>query len=244
MVDLLISEWIKLRTVRSHLVLLIVAIAFPVVLTGLIVGLSDVGDISDDMLAGSITGSGVLSALLAGVVGVLAFAQESTYNTLRVTFAATPIRRRVIVAKAIVVAATAALMAIAIIGITTVVGSVILGARDAESDAYLSAYAAFIAFTLLCALLGLALGMLTRSAPVGIVILIAWPFIVEGLLGGLLGLIIEEPFQYLPFLSAINALSPTVTAEGFGRVGSLAYFGGWVLVLAILGAVANERRDV
>ena len=108
-----------MRTVRSHVVIVIIAVAFPVVLTALIVALTKEYDIGADLLTGSTTGASVLSALLIGSIGVLAFAQEHTFGTLRVSFAATPVRRRVMVAKTIVLGALGALIAVVIAAVTT-----------------------------------------------------------------------------------------------------------------------------
>jgi ABC-2 type transport system permease protein len=243
MVALLHSEWIKLRTVTSHLVLVIMAVVFPVGLTALIATFAGAEGIGDDLLIGSLSGAGVLSGLLVGVIGVLSFAQEQTHGTLRVTFAATPQRLRVLVAKAVMMAVVGAGLAAAVLVIGTGLGTAILGARDVETSIYPAVSASFVVFTSLLALLGLALGMLTRNTPVAIVLLIAWPLLIENLIGGLLSLVIDDVFRFMPFFGAIDSLLVEGSDEGFGRVGGLAYLGVWVLVLLALGALATEKRD-
>lgn len=240
---LLHSEWIKLRTVTSHLVLVILALAFPLVLSLLIVALTGVENISDDLLIGSLAGAGVLSGLLVGVIGVLSFAQEQSHGTLRVTFAATPRRMQVIFAKALMTIVFGAGLAVVVLAVGTVIGSAILSARDAPNAFYSEVAVSSVVFTVLLALLGLALGMLTRNTPVAIVLLIAWPLLIENLIGGLLTLVIDDAFRFMPFFAAVNALAVEGSGEGFGRVGGLAYLGVWVLALLALGAYLTEKRD-
>jgi hypothetical protein len=241
--SLLHSEWIKLRTVTSHIVLVILAVAFPVVLSVLIVTLTGAQDINDDLLIGSLAGAGVLSGLLVGVIGVLSFAQEQSHGTLRVTFAATPQRLRVLVAKALMTIFFGAGLAVVVLAVGTIIGSAILSARDAQNVFYPSVALASVVFTMLLALLGLALGMLTRNTPVAIVLLIAWPLLIENLIAGLLSLVIDDVFRFMPFFGAINSLAVESSGEGFGRVGGLAYLGVWVLVLLALGTFVTEKRD-
>jgi ABC-2 type transport system permease protein len=240
---LLHSEWIKLRTVTSHLVLVILALAFPIGLSVLIVALTDADGIGDDLLIGSLAGAGILSGLLVGVIGVLSFAQEQAYGTLRVTFAATPQRLRVLIAKALMTIFFGAGLAVVVLAIGTVIGSAILSARDAENAFYPAVALSSVVFTALLALLGLALGMLTRNTPAAIVLLIAWPLLIENLVGGLLSLVIDDAFRFMPFFAAINSLAVEGSGEGFGRVGGLAYLGVWVLVLLAVGAFVTEKRD-
>jgi ABC-2 type transport system permease protein len=240
---LLHSEWIKLRTVTSHVVLVILALAFPLVLSLLIVALTGVENVSDDLLIGSLAGAGVLSGLLVGVIGVLSFAQEQSHGTLRVTFAATPRRLQVLVAKALMTIFFGAGLAVVVLAVGTVIGSAILSARDAENAFYPAVALSSVVFTVLLALLGLALGMLTRNTPVAIVLLIAWPLLIENLIGGLLSLVIDDVFRFMPFFGAINSLAVESSGEGFGRVGGLAYLGVWVLGLLVLGALMTEKRD-
>ena len=98
MINTLRSEWIKLRTVRMNCVLFIIAVAFPVVvcvLVGLAAATSTDLTVSD--VAGLVTGTSVVTALLLGVVGAVSITAEFAYGTIRPTFAATPRRMRVLV---------------------------------------------------------------------------------------------------------------------------------------------------
>jgi ABC-2 type transport system permease protein len=104
------SEWIKLRTVRATTVLFIVAVALPVVICGLTAALSNLDEspLTNEDVVGVVTLTSTLTALLLGVIGAMSLTAEFGFNTIRPTFAATPRRWKVLAAKAILVAACAA----------------------------------------------------------------------------------------------------------------------------------------
>jgi len=107
--DVLASEWIKLRSVRStYLILLVAAVA--AVGVGYLVTHSDATHWASmsasaraafDPVADSFAGLGI-AQLAFGALGVLAISSEFTTGLIRTTFAAAPRRRAVIAAKAAV----------------------------------------------------------------------------------------------------------------------------------------------
>ena len=108
--DLLASEWIKLRSVRStYLILLVAAVA--AVGVGYLVAHSDAthwatmtaqARAAFDPVGDSFAGLGV-TQLAFGALGVLAISSEYTTGLIRTTFGSVPRRRAVIAAKAAVV---------------------------------------------------------------------------------------------------------------------------------------------
>ncbi len=102
MISTLRSEWIKLRTVRMNWVLAAIAVAFPLVITVLTTLLVDNDDMNSGDVVGLVTGTSVVTGMLLGVIGAAGITGEFGFGTIRPTFAATPKRSRVIVAKAIV----------------------------------------------------------------------------------------------------------------------------------------------
>jgi hypothetical protein len=110
--DLLASEWIKLRSVRSTYLILLVAAAASVGV-GYLVAHSDATHWSTmtaqaraafDPVGDSFAGLGV-AQLAFGALGVLAISSEYTTGLIRTTFAAAPRRRAVLAAKAAVAGA-------------------------------------------------------------------------------------------------------------------------------------------
>ena len=138
MIDAMRSEWLKLRSVTSTIVLLCfvagVSIGFGLLATATI-QLDDASldiDVADRI---SFALAGVSTSLtLLAVVGVLLMTQEFRFNTIRVTFAAVPSRPRVILAKALVIAVTALVVSAVMVAVTTALGAAVLSARDAPID--------------------------------------------------------------------------------------------------------------
>ena len=113
--NVLASEWIKLRSVRSTYLVLLFAAAAAVGI-GYLVARADVTHSSMsaaekaafDPVSSSFTGLG-LAQLAFGALGVLVISSEYTTGLIRTTFAAVPRRRAVLAAKAAVVGAVTVL---------------------------------------------------------------------------------------------------------------------------------------
>lgn len=242
------SEWIKLRTVRSNVTTSVVAVLIPLAISLLSVTFMGENNIDSGTLPGFIVGSGSVAVLLIGVIGVLCVTQEYSQGTIRLTLAATPSRPRVYLAKAVVVATIGAALTGAIVLVGNVVGSAIIDARDVPAlDSNPDAAPAFLAMILMgavVALLGMAIGALTRNPPSAITILVLWPLLVEGIVGGLLSLAFEDNVaRWMPFQSGLNSMFLELPDDGFGRWGSLGYFAAWVLLVMVLAERSLKRRD-
>jgi ABC-2 type transport system permease protein len=247
MADLLRSEWIKFHTVRVNYVLGIIAAAFPIIVTGLVVLLMGDVDEAADGFVGGITGTMVLSSLLLGVIGALNLTSEYSHGTIRTTFAATPQRVRVLVAKAIVTLLATLVIAAVIEAATYIVDVVILEARDARIDVTGSDRAALVGAVVLSgmlAMLGYGLGLLIRNSPATVTILILWPLLLEQIVRGVLAAAgVENQTGWLPYQSAISMANPEPSAGDPSRLHGGLYLGGVVLVLIIVGIFVNDRRD-
>jgi hypothetical protein len=103
MINLLRSEFFKLRTVRLNIWLPFGAVIGLVVITSL-VGLlaSDPEFFDNEDLMSLIGGFSILVAMMVGVGTSLGITSEFAHNTIRPTLAATPNRPKVFTAKAIV----------------------------------------------------------------------------------------------------------------------------------------------
>ncbi|HYY81972.1 MAG TPA: ABC transporter permease [Actinomycetes bacterium] len=134
--DLLASEWIKLRSVRSSywtaLAAAVVAVAVAVMTTESVVGAWDrlpaEARAGFDPLWVSLSGL-VLVQLVVGVLGVLAISAEHATGTIHTTFAAVPRRRTVLAAKAAVVGSVALLGGGLIAAAAFLTGQRVLAAR-------------------------------------------------------------------------------------------------------------------
>jgi len=242
------SEWIKLRTVRSNVTTSVVAVLIPLAISLLSVTFMGENNIDSGTLPGFIVGSGSVAVLLIGVLGVLCVTQEYSQGTIRLTLAATPSRPRVYLAKAVVVALLGAALTGLVVLIGNVVGSAIIDARDVPAlDSNPDAAPAFLAMILMgavVAVLGMAIGALTRNPPSAITTLVLWPLLVEGIVGGLLSLAFDDDVaRWMPFQSGLNSMFLELPEDGFGRWGSLGYFAAWVLFVSLIAERSLKRRD-
>lgn len=249
------SEWIKLRTVLMNWVLGIIAVAFPLVvalLTAFFRG-DDKGfnTLNSRDYIGVLTGTSVVSALLCGVIAAASITAEYGFGTIRPTFAATPRRLRVIVAKAVVAVGFAVVLATVVQLIGWYAGSEIANGRGAslsldEVDTGVPAMVGLVLLTAFMSLAGYAFGMITRSTASAVSILIVWPLIAEGLVGNLIGLITDNSNvgNWMPFRAGIRmAIVDNIDGGGPSRLGAGIYFGAVSLALVALGAWSVDRRD-
>lgn len=250
MINVLRSEWIKLRTVRMNYVLAIIAVAFPVIVVVLTAVFADPDGYDARDLVNVVTGTSVVTGLLLGVIGAAGITGEFGFGTIRPTFAATPQRLRVVVAKgAVVVLATTALATVVQL-VGWFAGSAIARGRGATIDlaevpTAVPAMVGAVVLTALMSLAGYGFGLITRSTPVAVSILIVWPLIAEGLVGGLLGLATDNDDipRWMPFQAGIRLALVELVDDGPSRLMAGGYFGAVALLLVALGAWAVNRRD-
>jgi hypothetical protein len=87
--------------------------------------------------------------------------------------------------------------------------------------------------------------MIMRSTPVAVAVLILWPLLAEGLIGGLLTLITDNDAtaEWMPLRAAFNLLAIDSFGLGPSRVQAGLYFTGFSLTLAAIGAWRVARTD-
>ena len=248
MISLVRSEWLKLRTVRSNITMTCFAVALPLAITLLTTAFIGIDSVDDATVSAVLLGSGSLSVLLFGIIGVLAITQEYSQGTIRLTLAANPRRTRVYVAKAIVLAILSGGLTAFIILVGNTAGEAILDSRGAvgklSNGDMGQAYLGMIALSILVSLLGMAIGTLTRNPPSAVAVLVLWPLLLESLIGGLLSIAIsDEIFKWMPFQTGLTALQLEDYDLEFGRWGSIGYFGLWILAVSVFALARFKRRD-
>jgi ABC-2 type transport system permease protein len=249
-INILRSEWIKLRTVRMNLVLFIIAVAFPVTVCVLVTALQKKKDINTVDLAGLVTGTSVVTALLLGVVGAVSISSEFAHGTIRPTFAATPRRGRVLIAKAAVIAVFAAVAEALVVVFCFAVSSAIASSRGASislgnEPTARAGMIGVVVFAVIVSLLGYGLGMLLRITPVAVAVLILWPLVVENIIVAILSAAgVDNPTNFLPYVSGIRLGNPEDVQPGeIGRIAGGLFFAAFAAVIAAVGATLTARRD-
>jgi ABC-2 type transport system permease protein len=248
MIALMRSEWLKLRTVRSNITMACFAVALPLAITLLTMAFKNVYSVDDRTVSAVLLGSGSLSVLLFGIIGVLAITQEYSQGTIRLTLAANPRRTRVYLAKGIVLAILSGGLTAFVILVGNTAGEAILDSRGAvgklSNDKMGQAYLGMIALSILVSLLGMAIGTLTRNPPSAVAVLVLWPLLLESLIGGLLSVIFnDQVFKWMPFQTGMSALRLEDSDIDFGRWGSVGYFGLWILGFTLFAHLVFKRRD-
>ncbi len=194
--DVLASEWIKLRSVRStYLTLLFAAVA--AVGIGYVVTHADVtrwptmtakAKAAFDPVYDSFTGLGV-GQLAFGVLGVLAISSEYATGLIRTTFAAVPRRRAVVAAKAAVAGVVSLLAGELIAFATFFTGQWALSARHLDVTlAHPGALRGVLAagfYLAVMAWVGLGLGAVIRHAAGAITTMTAVVFLLPAIVGAL-----------------------------------------------------------
>ena len=252
MIDAVRSEWVKLTTLTVNKVLVIVAVAFPIVVTALVAGLSDEFFSSSDV-ADLIGGLGWLSALLFGVLATIGMSGEFGYNTIRPTFAAQPVRIKPLAAKLGVHLVVTALLVAGVIAAAWLLATNLLDGSfslsesgEFDVDAPRVALLGVLLLAVGVTIAGFGLGNLIRNTPAAVTALLLWPLVLENILARLLFAALDLEWEkYLPFT---QGLTITIADRGddpqlMSRLGAGLYFYAWVVVIAVLGIIRTQRSD-
>jgi ABC-2 type transport system permease protein len=247
--DVLASEWTKLCSVRSTYWILLIAVLTPVAISTLVaVALAQAGGHGgpavDPLLPGFI--SLEYAILAVGVLGVLAFSSEYSTGLIRTTFAAVPRRRAVLAAKAAAVGAVTLVVGeLVAFACFALVQAVLSGKHLGVSLSHPGVPGAVLADGLLLAvvaLLGLALGAITRhtaggiAAVVGVIFLPAIFALLPAPWGGRV-----SRFTLLQAAHQVTALHPAT--DLFAPALSLVVLLAWPAVALAIAAATITRRD-
>lgn len=248
------SEWTKLRSVRSTLWTLFatfaIAVGFGLVLSFAYVARYDRLSLSErlsfDPTAHSLRGL-FLAQIAIGILGVLVMSSEYATGLIRTTFAATPQRRTVLAAKALVFGATALVVDMAAVFVAFLAGQAVLarkhiGASIGDPHVLRAVLGAGVYLTII-GLLGLALAAIMRRT--------------AGAIGTLFALVLVLPLlaQALPspwnsdvtkfLLSGLGAALFRVRSTGdlLSPGAALVVALIWLLVAYALATILIARRD-
>jgi len=246
--DLLASEWIKLRSVRSTYWTLLVAVVTPIALSSLVaVTLANAPGrhtTVDPLLPGLI--SQEYAILAVGVLGVLAFSTEYGTGLIRTTFAAAPRRRAVLAAKAAVIGALTLVAGEVVAFVSfTLVQAVLSGKHLGVSLSRPGVPGAVLAGGLLLAVvatMGLGLGAIVRHTAGGIAALVGLIFLpaILGLLPAPWGARVGR-FTLLDAARQLTALHPAT--DLFAPALSLLVLLAWPALTLLAAALTITRRD-
>lgn len=250
-------EFLKLRTTRMWLGLLGLAVALTALVAviesaragggGAIPSLATAAGQRDIVTT---TGFGILVAMVFGTTVVTG---EFRHRTATDTYLDQPVRNRVLAAKVIVAALTGAVFGLLAAAVTTGVAAGSVAARGYDlhySAGTLTGYGAgaVVAAGLLAAV-GAGLGALIRSQLAAVIVVFAWAFAVEQLIGALSGSVAS----YLPVVAASTMAGATNSAtmppipsgvDPLPVAASAGLLAAIAIILAAAAARTTLRRDI
>jgi ABC-2 type transport system permease protein len=235
------AELLKLRTTRTAYGFL----AATVLLTlGAVAANSATVELrtKDDLLE-ALSGAGIAGALLL-VLGIVATTGEHRHGTITSSLLASPDRRRLVGAKLI-----AYLVAGGVLGVAAVLASLALGlpwlsARDAPLDLldagdYLGLLVKGIAVSALSGAVGVGIGAIVRNQVAAVVGTLIYLFVLEPLIG-----VISSDVAVYTVGGGQSALTAAPVEDALAPLPGGLLFAAWALVLGVVGAELEERRDV
>lgn len=253
MIGIIRAEWLKLRSVRSNVFMLasifVLGVGLGALLTGVVPSTPRRnGEPSPlvnhfDRLGIAFAGLN-LAMLLAGVFGVHLVGQEYRFSTIRATFAAVPKRLHVMGSKLIVLVTTIAIVGGVTLGVAYALGGAILSSRGFPLDTTVEGFGRVILGTWLLivvyAIVGFGVGMIVRQPIGGIILVLAFPLIIESIVVGFLK---TSAGKWMPYNAGSQLLERRPDPDLFGPWSGFAYFVGFAIVLCVIGAILTNRRD-
>lgn len=237
------TEFLKLRTVRSPLLLL--GAAQLVVLagvSGLFVSGASLDDPATQLRAIGHAGLVSMFSLVLGIVGI---AGEYRHRTVTDTYLGTPRRGRVVTAKLATYAVAGAVFGLVSSLVAVAATAIWLAAKggslDLSDGAVWRTLAGCVLWNACFAAIGVGLGALVRNLVAAIAIALAWLALVEGIVGQLIG----KLDRWLPFNSGL-ALEhlPTPGTDLLPQWGGGVVLAAYALLFAALAVSTTVRRDV
>ncbi|MEU8654509.1 ABC transporter permease [Streptomyces sp. NPDC048737] len=255
--NLMLSEWTKIRSVRSTVWSLAILVVLTLVFTALFLKMgmanwdkTDPAQQAEMRLdpTGTILGSGILlSQLAVCVLGVMAIASEYSTGMIRASLLAVPRRVPVLAAKG----AVFALLVLAV-GELTAFGSFFIGAPIMDDKApvaigdpgVLRAVAGCGLYLALLGLFALAVGAIIRHTAASITVVIGFVLVITPMAGLLPGSVGEHIHAWLPTEAGFMVTQQHARAgDLLGPWEGLGVLALWTAVLLAVAAVQLRRRD-
>jgi ABC-2 type transport system permease protein len=237
------AELLKVRSTRTTVGLVIGMLGLTlliVLLSGLLTHADSLTSKQDQL---GLFSPGAVALIFSGLAGVLLITSEYRYGTIHPTFVFTPRRSTVLSAKLTAGLLTGLVFGVAGVGVAFGVGSLILSARGIPSALNGGEIALLvlggIAGIALRGAFGVGLGAIVRNQVAAVIGLLAWDFVINGLLFGLA----PSVGRFMP-TTAADALMGLKTTHLLPPAAGGAVLVGWTVVLGLAGIALTLRRDV
>ncbi|WP_214327250.1 ABC transporter permease subunit [Nonomuraea sediminis] len=243
MIDVIRSEWTKIRSVRSTLwtlaITALLMLGLCVLLT--LTSRNQVDGATTALEAAALSLQGTQFAAIAlATLGVLVISGEYRTGGIRTSLLAVPVRPKLLAAKVLVFTAIALVVSMVAAFVTVVTGMTILNLGSLGDPGVLRMTYGTGLFLTACGLFGLALGALIRHTPGAIVSAIALMTVLPQLtnaIPGQVGRFVHDNFT-------TNAGMTLISSPDAGKAwGGYAVYLAWIAVTLVAGTVLLQRRD-
>ncbi|MEV0582963.1 ABC transporter permease [Nonomuraea sp. NPDC050310] len=249
MIDILRSEWTKLRSVRSTMWTFIVA---AVLMIGFCVLISIAALSTNEPLDGfdafdSSMGGSVFASIALATLGVLSVSSEYRTGMIRTSLQAVPQRLSLLAGKVLVFTAVTLVYSVILSFASFFTGMAILARENMETTlgapGVLRALIGTALLLTASGLFGLALGSLIRHSPGAIVTAISMILIVPQLTNLLPGEWGRTVNEYMTTNAGNLVALVEPRAGAMGPWEGFAVYLAWIAAVAIAGAVLLKKRD-
>ena len=237
------AELLKVRSTRTTVGLVVGMLGLTlliVLLSGLLTHADSLTSKKDQL---GLFSPGGVALIFSGLAGVLLITSEYRYGTIHPTFVFNPRRSTVLSAKLTAGLLTGLVFGVAGVGVAFGIGSLILSARGIPSALNGGEIALLvlggIAGIALRGAFGVGLGAIVRNQVAAVIGLLAWDFVINGLLFGLA----PSVGRFMP-TTAANALMGLKTTHLLSPAAGGAVLVGWTVILGLAGIALTLRRDV
>jgi len=263
------SEWIKITTLPSTVILLSVTLVVMVGLAALVAWSWAVTAemLADDPTMGPAMGVGtgmdlqamaydtpasgvVFGQLLIAALAVVLIASEYSTGMIRSTMVAVPTRTPALLAKAIITALIAFVIGVAGAFASYLISQPLLAPEnlDFSLDAPWVLPSIINTGTLLAAIavMGVAVGSLLRSTAGGVVTIIGVLFVLPVIVQLVSGLAdwIPDAARFLPSSAGTQLVATQIADGALNQLEGGLVVGGWAIALILVALIVNKRRDV
>lgn len=235
------AEWIKARSIRSTWV--IVGLSIVGIVAQAITALAQAGPTPEATTRGVMSGSSYTLVLMV-VLGAVATAMEYSRKSIITTYTTSSSRVRPIVAKTVIVIAIAVVIGALSVPISRLVAAIWFGVGSGSWDGGIGtaihyAYGTMITYAGF-AVLGVMIGVLCRSTPLGVGVAFGVLFIIDPILAA-----VTTYSEYSFTATASAMLDPDTAVSGqpsFG--GGIALMVLYAVILTAIALAVEQRRDV
>lgn len=235
------AEWIKARSIRSTWV--IVGLSIVGIVAQAITALAQAGPTPEATTRGVMSGSSYTLVLMV-VFGAIATATEYSRKSIITTYTTSSSRVRPILAKTVIVIVIALVIGALSVPISRLVAAIWFGVGSGSWDGGIGtavhyAYGTMITYAGF-AVLGVMIGVLCRSTPLGVGVAFGALFIVDPILAA-----VTTYSEYSFTATASAMLDPDTAVSGqpsFG--GAIALMVLYAIVLTAIALSVEQRRDV